>query len=618
MTIAVIGTGNVGVAQALAGILLSAFLSTSLMAQPDEALKPSIARLLAEQQLSGAVWAIVSDSHGIVTDALGYRNLRTREPLRPTDKVHVGSVSKTILAAGLLRMATLGQLDLDDPVLTHLPDLPLYNPWKDSHPVTIRHLLDHTSGLTDTRLWHVFSTTATPDTPLETTYLNSPGILRIQARPGAMYSYSNLGYTLLGMVIEKVSGLRYEDYLDDHVLSPLGMTNSTFHFTSQEGDHADVRLAYGHFDGGEPVTAMPMHIRPAGQFTTTAGDMGAFLRFMMSDGTIDARPFIRADLLRSVGKPTTTDAVARGVPFGDALGAYSRDRYGVVGLAKNGNILGFSAMIYLFPNERKAFFIAHNMDSESAHYDAFNRALVAHLRIPTRPFRFEGMKTDPGITRWEGYYVPVITKVEPFGLLDLVFSHTRVRISDTGATLAPFQGNPKELTYQGDRLFSMSDRTQISHAFYEDEDGALLITEGVRTMKKVSGLSILAVACSLALGLSGWIFILVAGTSRLLRHRLDIVHQPMFWLYLATIIWVAAAILIANQSYMNLGDVTPGNVLLALGSVLLPVSAMASLVLTLKSGNKAVSTADFWATVCVLQWTAVMIAGGLFPIVLWR
>lgn len=596
-----------------------AFLPARILtAQGHETLRESITRLLAEQRLSGAVWATVSDSHGIVTDASGFRNVRTREALRPTDKVHVGSVSKTILAAGLLRLATLSTLDLDDPILTHLPDLPLENPWKDAHPVTIRHLLDHTSGLTDTRLWHVFSTSATPDTPLETVILNSPGSLRVQARPGAMYSYSNLGYTVLGMVIEKVSGQRYEDYLDDHVLAPLGMTNSTFHFTSQEGDHSDDRLAYGHFDGGEPVSAMPMHIRPAGQFTTTAGDMGMFLRFLMSDGMIDGQPFIRTDLLRSLGKPTTTDAAKHGVPVGDALGAYSRDRYGVVGLAKNGNILGFSAMIYLFLGERKAFFIAHNTDSESAAYDVFNQTLVEHLALPTRPFLMAGKPTEPDIARWDGYYVPVITKVEPFGLLDVVFSHTRVRTSGIGATLAPFQGNPRELTYQGDRLFSMSDRTRISHAFYEDEDGTLLITEGVRTMKKVSGLTILALACSLALGLSGLIHLFVAGCVQLVRTRRDLRTQPIVWVFSAILTLLLSIAFIANQSFMNLGDVTFGNGLLALGSALLPVFSVVTLVMIVKTTPRAVFTAAFWSTACVIQWCAVMVAGGLFPLILWR
>lgn len=264
-----------------------------------EELQNKIADLLNEQKLSGAVWATVSDNGAIAFDSYGYKNGITKEPLTPTDKVHVGSVCKTILAAGFLRMATVGLLNLDDPVKKYLPNLPLeYHDYTHT-PITIRHLLDHTSGLTDARLWHVFSTTATPDTPLEAAYLNSPHLLKVQAKPGSMYSYSNVGYTILGMIIEKITNKRYEEYLDENLLKPLGMLNSSFEFISQTKDR---KLAYGHFEKGVPVAAMPMYLRPAGQFTTTAEDVGIFLKFMMSDGTIDGQPFIESTYLNTVGK----------------------------------------------------------------------------------------------------------------------------------------------------------------------------------------------------------------------------------------------------------------------------------------------------------------------------
>ena len=202
-------------------------------AQPNQQLKGEIENLLAEQNLSGAVWSVVSEDGKIVTDACGSKNLKTKQTLRATDKVHVGSVSKTILAAGLLRMATLGLLHLDDPIEKYLPNLPIHNQFNPANPITVRHLLDHTSGLTDAKLWHIFSTTANSDTPLEAVYLNSPDLLTIQSKPGSIYSYSNLGYTILGMIIQKISKTRYEDYLAKNLLKPLGMANSSFQFISQ-------------------------------------------------------------------------------------------------------------------------------------------------------------------------------------------------------------------------------------------------------------------------------------------------------------------------------------------------------------------------------------------------
>lgn len=82
---------------------------------------------MTEQKLCGAVWTIVDDMGEIITDAFGFKNTKTKELLFKNNKVHIGSVSKTILAAGFLRMATLGLLNLDDSVKKYLPDIPISN-----------------------------------------------------------------------------------------------------------------------------------------------------------------------------------------------------------------------------------------------------------------------------------------------------------------------------------------------------------------------------------------------------------------------------------------------------------------------------------------------------------
>lgn len=584
-------------------------------AQTQEDLKGKIRNLLAEQKLTGAVWATVTDNGVIITDACGYKNNETKELLSQTDYVNVGSVSKTILAAGFLRMATLGLLNLDDPIKKYLPDLPIENKFDNTSPITIRHLLDHTSGLTDAKLWHIFSTTARVDTPLETVYLNSPSILKVQAKPGSIYSYSNLGYTILGMVIEKTTKNRYESYLDEFLLKPLGMKNSSFKFISQT-DHK--KLAYGHFDDGNTVLAMPMYLRPAGQLTTTAEDIGIFLRFMMSDGIIDGKIFIHNEFLKAVGKQTLTDAFKNGLPFGDALGAYARDRYGVVGLAKNGNTLGFSAMAYMFPDYKKAFFIAFNMDSETANYDLFNEVLVKHLALPTQNFISKGQEIETHIENWGGYYLPYITKVMPFGLLDIIFSHTKVIITKTGAIQIPFQGNNKTLIYQGQNMFSMNDRINISHTFYKNSEGELLITNGVSTLKKVNGFKILCVTASLLLGMCSLIYFFLLGCVNLIKYKMEFKNKPELWIFIAVVTLFISFAFMANQQFMNLGNLTIGNALLAFATLLIPILSIVSFTLTIKAQKYYLRNITYWAHISLIQFCLLLLANNLMPIVLWK
>nr|WP_146204224.1 serine hydrolase domain-containing protein [Massilia glaciei] len=201
-----------------------------------------MAKLLQTQGLQGAVWATL-DSNAMLVGAAGVKNARTGKKMRPDDRVHVGSVAKTLLAAGVLRLVSQGRLSLETPVSVLLPDVAFENRWADSAPVRLRHLLDHTSGLDDARFFQVFSLAPGPDTPLADGFIGPDSLLRLRSRPGAHSSYSNMGYTLLGRVIESVTGERYESYLEAHLLRPLGMLESSFSFVTQAGPRGDPRLA---------------------------------------------------------------------------------------------------------------------------------------------------------------------------------------------------------------------------------------------------------------------------------------------------------------------------------------------------------------------------------------
>ena len=305
-------------------------------------------KILEEESLVGVAWVLVDESGASSPGAVGYRDSETQLPFTTQTRFHVGSVSKSLLATGVLRMATQGLIDLDAPANDYLPSLSFNNQWADESPVTVRHLLDHTAGLNDAHMWQMFSERPGPETPLSDAFPEPAVQLLVRSRPGERFSYSNMGYALLGMIIESVTGQGYETYLDQHLLLPLGMNDSTFTYTSQEGESADPYLAWGHVDDGSRYGASPIFLRPAGQFTTTVGDMATFARFLLSDGQLEGKPFIRESWMRSRGQPTTTIAAKSGLHAGYALGTGRRDRHGVVGLCHAGNIVGFFAMLCVF------------------------------------------------------------------------------------------------------------------------------------------------------------------------------------------------------------------------------------------------------------------------------
>jgi len=172
--------------------IISLFFANTSLAQRNNQLNQDIEKLLLEQKLTGAVWTIV-DSNGITTDCAGLKNAESKESFKPSDKVHVGSIAKTILAVGVLHLATEGKINLDESVSKYLTDTKFINKWNATNPVTIRHLLNHTSGLEDLRLWQMFSMKASPTDDLEYAFTKNPFVLKIRTRPGRMFSYSNMG-----------------------------------------------------------------------------------------------------------------------------------------------------------------------------------------------------------------------------------------------------------------------------------------------------------------------------------------------------------------------------------------------------------------------------------------
>lgn len=596
--------------------LLSLFSLSCLQAQDHTSLQKNIEDLLREQKLAGAVWTTL-DGDSITIQSAGIKNLETGVALRPTDKVHVGSITKTVLALGMLRLATEGKIQLDRPVKAILPDLPLSNPWETTAPVTVRHLLDHTAGLSDLRLWHFFSSTATPNTALSEFYTRNPAVLKVHAKPGSFFAYSNMGYTILGMIIETITRQPYEKYLDENLLKPIGLHSSTFQFLSQEGTYKANDLAMGHFDNGKTAPALPIYLRPAGQFTTTAADMGVLLQFMLNKGKTETGYFIDSSYFENYGKPANTIAFRNGIHNGYALGTFLRDRHGVTGVAHSGNIIGYKAMFYIFPNEQKGFFIAHNMDSETADYEVFNKTLIDHLGIPKKTnWSYQVYPTDK-LEKWEGYYMPVITKVEPFRLFDMMSALTKVEFNDNKMLFTPFQKKTTLLDHLGNRLFQSTAKVDPSVFLYED-GSQLYLTTGISTLQKVSGWKVFALSVSCLSGLLGLLLVCCSGIYQAVKWRSKFFTRPLAWSFLGMVLFITAVIMVAAGGMIHTGNKNAGSVLLWIGTILLPVLSLVSLFFYAKKGRMVLGTTGFWAIILLVQFAIVLYIYGLIPLSTWK
>ncbi|QGZ37691.1 CubicO group peptidase (beta-lactamase class C family) [Pseudoduganella flava] len=569
-------------------------------------LAPRVEALLAERGLVGASWMLLHGDGTVETGAAGQRAAGV--PLRAEDRMHVGSIAKTVLAAGVLRLVSQGRVTLDTPIATLLPELAPANPWHATDPVRLRHLLDHTAGLPDATFRHLFSAAAGPDTPLAAA-LAAP--LPVRTRPGSEFSYSNLGYVLAALAIERVTGQRYERYLDEQLLRPLGMTASTFGHVDQHG--ATPPLAMGHVDRARPQAYLANFLRPAGQFVTTPADMARFAAFLMGDGRIDGAPFIRADLLRQMGRAQGTAAARAGLPAGYALGLGRRDRHGRVVLCHGGNTVGFRAMFCLAPAQRAAFLVALNMDSEAADYEAFTALMLDALALP----RAVAPRATPAgdAQAWQGWYVRLPAKVPAFVYLDLLFNPVALAPAAAGAVeLRPLLGAATVLAPAGPRLYRAPDRITATHALLADAGGTAY-SDGFGTWRPVSFGRLLWMWASLAAGLGALAWLLVVGTVRLWRTRRGFLADALAPAW-AVLLLIPVAGVAVGLAWQTMGDVGAATVALAALTAALPLAALYGL-LRLYRGGLRHRRADVLALALLLQWCAVLAAWGLLPFRFW-
>jgi CubicO group peptidase (beta-lactamase class C family) len=569
----------------------------------------SLAKLLAEEELAGAVYGLV-DGEVTRTGAAGFAHHPDATPLRPDATVHVGSVAKTFIALGVLRLATQRRLDLDAPLDAVLPTVAFDNPWAARAPVTLRHLLDHTSGLDDMRLWQIFTRRADPRAPLARAFDGGPGLLRIRSEPGSQFSYSNMGFTLAAMAIESVTGERYESWLDRELLGPLGMTDSTFEFRSQTGPEADPRLAWGHQENFEPVAALPVWVRPATQLTTTAHDMTLAMRFLMSDGRRGGAPFIDEALLRAMGRPAT-EAARAGLATGYGLGLATRDRHGALGLCHLGSIVGYRGVFCLYPN-RKAFFVSYNADSENADYLRIDELFVKTLGAAT-PVAPAASGSSP--RRWRGRYVRAPARFDNFRYVDLLFDSAALDVEAGQLVLRRLGGEAQALTPVGPNLFRAPGRTAASLVLLPDRGAGPGFADANGTYRRIGDLFFFAHWSSLVLGITGILALLVLIPLRALRRREPLSQPAAFALALLLV----PAPLFAMQPFVAIGDETPASVALYAATLALPILMVAQILWAIRNRRRTTAwPLHVVLAAFVVQWCAVLWGWDLLPFATWR
>ena len=249
---------------------------------------------LQNRNIAGAVVSVVKDGQVLFQKGYGYADAEAKRPVLPDKTLfRPGSISKLFTATAVMQLVEQGKLDLDRDVNDYL-DFAIPKTFPD--PVTLRQLLTHTAGFEDT-LKNLFVAHETDMKPLRTYLVN-----QMPARifpPGKVPSYSNYGFTLAGYIVERVSGEKFERYIDNHILQPLRMINSTFDQPVPPQLAPQISKAYLSASK-KPRDFELVQAAPAGALSTTAADMTRFMLAFLQDGTVDGVAILKPETVRQM------------------------------------------------------------------------------------------------------------------------------------------------------------------------------------------------------------------------------------------------------------------------------------------------------------------------------
>ncbi len=312
-----------------------------------------IASEMSRQRVPGLALAITQGDE--VLYAKGYGADGHGRPVTTQTQFFIASVSKSFTALAVMQLVEAGKIDLDAPVQKYLPEFTLADPNVASQ-ITIRHLLNHTSGLSEPG----FPDMVLPQPQTIAERVTSLRSARPAARPGTEYHYFSPNYGILARVVEVVSGQTFSQYMQDHVFTPLAMSNTRSVVTSAEGKLADGPLAKGHLViFGVPV-AYPEadgYLGGSGGVISTAEDMAHYLIAQTNGGQFQGRQLVSPTSLDLMHTPPAE------INSTYAMGWTESKINGRRMLEHNGVLSTYSADVILLPEENVGIALLYNVSA---------------------------------------------------------------------------------------------------------------------------------------------------------------------------------------------------------------------------------------------------------------
>ena len=410
-------------------------LTISVSVRADE-VDDYVKRQMERQHVPGVSVLVIKDSKVIKSEGYGLANVELNVAARPDTVYKIGSVSKQFIATGIMLLVQDGKISLDDNIGKYLDGAP--ETWK---PITVRHLLTHTSGIVREAPGFDPMKIQNDADVIKTAYS-----LPLRFTPGEKYEYCNVGYFTLAEIITKVSGKPWGDFLHERVFAPLGM-NSTrpTNMTELVPNRAN---GYVWRNGKLQNASIYFAVRPSGAFLSTVLDLGKW------DAALQTEKLLKQSTLDQMWTPVKlNNGTTHPYGFGwelEPVGGHKRVNHG-------GSLPGFRAQLARFVDDKVTVVVLTNGDNANAGAIALG---VANFYIPGLLPNRKVTRVDPKIfDGYVGQYQP-----DPSAIVSITRERDKLMMQQG-------QGEKVELLPESETNFFVQDAQRSIWSFVKDGTG---------------------------------------------------------------------------------------------------------------------------------------------------
>ncbi len=371
----------------------------------------SIEKKMKTYNIIGVSVALVDDDKTIWSKGFGYADIDNNISTTSDTIFEVGSISKLFTATAIMQLVEQGKIDLDKPIQEYIKEFSIKTRYTDAEPITIRSLMTHHSGLPSDKISEIFSLEEEKENfRNEIAYLKE---VHTAYKPNYIWAYSNLGVDMLGIIIEKVTGMNFYDYIEENILKPLEMNHSSFIVKEEMKPLISKGYESATGKGNDNYYIRTM---PAGSLRSNVSDMTNFIKMVINRGSFNDKQILKKETFEQMFTPQNK-GVALDFNFEIGLNWFLSNHLAGQVCSHGGDTLFFHAMLSIIPEQKLGVIVLTNSNygilvSQSVTNEIMDLAVQVKTGIKTLETKSEFYEkvtlTREELSKYEGEFATSI------------------------------------------------------------------------------------------------------------------------------------------------------------------------------------------------------------------